>query len=50
MSLVLGWVLGDCFKATFFVLNGEPIALTICAIYQFLTDVGIILQYFLYKE
>ena len=48
--LILGWVLGDVFKMYYYYSESAPIQLVACSIFQILTDVTILLQFFIFGD
>ena len=48
--LVLSWVLGDSFKAYYYIESKVPIQLVLSAIMQLLLDFTIIFQIFYYRK
>ena len=48
--LIFMWLLGDFYKLSYYSGSGAPIQLLACAMFQVVTDVAILSQFWIYRE
>lgn len=50
VNMVLLWMVGDCFKMSYFVLNDSPHQFVLCGLAQIMVDFSILCQACLYNQ
>ena len=48
--MIFFWLLGDVAKLVFYIVEKQPIQFVICAGTQVLIEIGIMAQFYLYKD
>jgi len=48
--MILGWFFGDLYKMSYYSGNDSPIQLVLCAMFQCLTDMCILGQFYIYRN